>query len=135
MAIGIAVSISISITWLVYAVDFTLPWKEKATNLLAWLYANFGSLTLGLILKFLMNLRHVHTIKKIVKGGEEMFRKEKGEKLDPIKFSQDFEIEVNDVKINKKNNKITFEFVGEVKDREKQLIYAFGELISLHQKE
>lgn len=127
---GVAISIAISITWLVLILEFAEDIKQQMKEIVSWLFANFGSMTLGLILKILVNNKHKKEITEIVEGGAMFGKKQK----EPIKFSNDFEVVIKDIKIVKKKGKLTFESIGDIKDFESDVAYAMGELVSLHLK-
>ena len=51
----LACVIALSITWLVFIVNDWQSTKEQIRLLIAWLFTNFGSISLGIFLKYIAN--------------------------------------------------------------------------------
>lgn len=62
LVIAILICLGLSITWLV---SICLNWSiENWKELIQWLFANFGTLTLGVIIKMLINFYNIKKIEK-----------------------------------------------------------------------
>lgn len=71
--IGVVASIGVSIAWLLMTtLEFDYKNIDDWKDLGAWLYANFGSMTLGLILKILVNKKHLREVKLEVNKLEDL---------------------------------------------------------------
>lgn len=79
--LGISISIGLSIAWLVFIVlGFEYkPIEEQLSSLFGLLFSSSGTMTLGLILKYLLNKRHLKEIKKEIKIIEDLKPKKKEE--------------------------------------------------------